>query len=336
MDGNLTPQQMLEVDKFLSENIDIKTEFEGLGNLALIPVEQVYTTKDKLLKKDTAFKADDDEFYRLCVASVEETITETEQHMLDGMLESNQERAEEYKLFMLTKLKPQLHIQYAKKSQLKRYSLLGISPRMAKGLSAAAAVAVLLLLFSNLFNFQGSVVSPEISSNENPLAQENANKPSDTKEDRKEDLLAKEFIPETNTLSKDVVAAIVPTLHQVSEEENVLKENQVVEEEVFEDAPTSIERMSSISLATISFGAEDVRIAAPLVLPSNVLPSTEQAVRQTKVIDVSDLVLLAFNRLFQKEENEYGIEAERNDKGELQRIHIETSLFALSTPVRRK
>jgi len=145
LDGNLNSLQVEQLELFLSENPDLKKEFEDLSTINLKPSKKSFPGKS-LLKKTTS-ELTGSQFEYLCIASLEDDITTSQEAELREIIEQYPEKKKTFELIQRTKLSP-VAVIYPHKNQLIKRSLTQRVIRLSViGLSAAAAVALIVMTY---------------------------------------------------------------------------------------------------------------------------------------------------------------------------------------------
>ncbi len=144
LDGTLDEDKTIALMIFLGENPDLREELEGLAPVMLkVPQEKGYLKKDNLYKRPEDLT--DQQFEYLCIADLENDITPDQKKELNKITGENEDKRRLHDLFQLTRLKPP-SIAFAGKGKLKRLTAGEKILRITLiGLSAAAAVILLIL-----------------------------------------------------------------------------------------------------------------------------------------------------------------------------------------------
>ena len=144
LDGNLNPDQVEALKTFLTENPDLQEEFTDLAQISLEPSDVIFTLKKDLLKPAGSYT--ESQFEKLCIASLENDLTPEQRVELKEIIYHNERKREIFELYQKLKLKP-LPISYKGKSTVKKITAGQKTLRWSfAGLSAAAAIALLLVL----------------------------------------------------------------------------------------------------------------------------------------------------------------------------------------------
>lgn len=161
LDGNLSEVRKAELLLFLEDNQDLKEEFNGIASVTLLPTDSYFRGKNNL-KKD-ASELTDNQYALLCAGYFENDLNESQKEDLLEIIENDPLRKKEFELIRKMKLISPA-ISYKNKNKLYRRTAFqkAISFSLV-GLSAAAAIALLIILapFSpekqpgNSINFSG-------------------------------------------------------------------------------------------------------------------------------------------------------------------------------------
>jgi hypothetical protein len=148
LDGNLSSDQIEIVMSFLKSNPDIKTEFDEMASLNLIPQETKFRNKE-LLKKSLR-ELSTSQFEYLSIAYLENDLKPTQLNELNEVIKMDPEKAGIHALIQKTKLNPS-DIKYVLKYQLikrtirqrvMRWSIIGLSTAATIGLLIISYVAI--------------------------------------------------------------------------------------------------------------------------------------------------------------------------------------------------
>lgn len=145
LDGKLNASQVDELLLFLDQNLDIKEAFEGMEDAVLIADTAIYPDKSSLKKKSFLKDGIDNEFDYLCIASVEGILSNNEKTLFEKSLQGDTIKQSAYKNFQKTKIQPQAAIQYNNKSHLKRTAIIPIRYSYFRASISVAATVTLLL-----------------------------------------------------------------------------------------------------------------------------------------------------------------------------------------------
>lgn len=138
LEGNLDAVQVSELLLFLEQNPDLKAEYENLELVYLTQDNIAPLDKSNLKKPDAAATKERNE--HLLIAQLEGDLTTGERNELERAKALYPELNTAEKLFALTKLTPDLSVQYRQKRGLKRFVLAAYYPTLTR----IAAVFILL------------------------------------------------------------------------------------------------------------------------------------------------------------------------------------------------
>lgn len=142
-DGILSDQQAGILKEFLAENPDLQEEFDALSVINLKPKKAAFAGKDRLIKTSADISSSDFEY--LCVAHLENDLNPEQASELLEIISSDSQKRKTFELFRKTRLTPPSYV-FSKKNQLKKVSPVFRIIRLASiGLSAAAAIALLIV-----------------------------------------------------------------------------------------------------------------------------------------------------------------------------------------------
>jgi len=144
-DGNLSDFQVEQLKLFLSENPELREEFDELTTFSLKPSVKSFPHKDHL-KKSTA-DLSGSQFEYLCVAYLENDISAGQQTELKESIDHDPEKKRTFELIQKMRLAP-ADIRYKHKNQLiKRTAVQRVIRLSVIGLSAAAAIVLIIMTY---------------------------------------------------------------------------------------------------------------------------------------------------------------------------------------------
>ena len=144
LDGNLNKDQVEVLKVFLEENPDLQEEFNDLAQISLEPSNHVFTRKKDLFK--TAVSYTESQFENLCIAGLENDLTPGQRVELNEIIDHDESKRKQYELYQKLKLKP-LTVSFKRKRTVKKITEGQKIVRWSFAvLSAAATIAILILL----------------------------------------------------------------------------------------------------------------------------------------------------------------------------------------------
>jgi len=145
LDGKLDEVQIQKLQTFLKKNSDLKEEYEDLDSIQLSPGKEAFPYKDHI--KKTTENLNESQFEYLCAAYLENDLLPDQVSELNEALSSQGSRRS-FELIQKMKLIPPV-IHYKSKHRLIKTTLTSKIIRLSvAGLSAAAMVAVGLIVFN--------------------------------------------------------------------------------------------------------------------------------------------------------------------------------------------
>jgi len=145
LDGKLSKDQVEVLKVFLRDNPDLQEEFNDLTQISLEPSYQVFTRKKALFKPAGGYT--ESQFENLCIASLENDLTPSQRHELQEIIDRDERKREQYEIYQNLKLKP-FPVTFKKKRTVKK---LTVDQKILRwsfaGLSAAATIAILIVLY---------------------------------------------------------------------------------------------------------------------------------------------------------------------------------------------
>lgn len=144
LDGEMSPEQVVELMTFFEENPDLKTELEEFEEINIEPDKKRFESKISLKKP---FIVNNSNFEDLCIASLEDDLTKEEVTLFQNWLQQNPLKTREFELYKKTRLIPE-KITFDYKSTLKKSSVVRFfTPKVRVYFSAAASIIILITLY---------------------------------------------------------------------------------------------------------------------------------------------------------------------------------------------
>lgn len=171
LDGKLNASQVDELLLFLDQNPDIKEEFEGMEDAVLIAETSVFPNKSSLKKKSFLKDGIDNEFDYLCIAAVEGVLSNEEKVAFEKIIKGDPIKQSAYKNYQITKVHPESGIQYANKSHLKRTAVI---PIRYSYLRASISIAATITLLLGIYTIGRIVIKDNIIENKTIVAESNS------------------------------------------------------------------------------------------------------------------------------------------------------------------
>lgn len=145
LDGNLSKEQAEELKVFLKENPDLEEELNGLDLVGLNPPDSFFSGKAGLGRSPENLS--DKEFEHLCIARLENDLTQGQKTELEEIISSDEIRRRSFELVQKLRLKPMAG-SFTRKSIVKRLTIGQKILRLsAIGVSAAATVALVIGIY---------------------------------------------------------------------------------------------------------------------------------------------------------------------------------------------
>jgi hypothetical protein len=145
LDGNLSYDQIEQLNLFLADNQDIQEELQEMSELKINPPSVEF--KGKAGIKKVPAEISDLQFEYLCEACLEKDLSEEELRDLSEIINSNPSRKNVFELFKKLKLTPPEIKFKNKKKLLQRTPFQKVIRSNVFSLSAAASVAILIVSY---------------------------------------------------------------------------------------------------------------------------------------------------------------------------------------------
>lgn len=145
LDGRLDKDQEKVLAAFLSDNPDLKEELSGLSSIHFDPPGFTFSEKKRLEKSENNYT--ESQFDNLCIAHLENDLSPLMEADLNRIISLNDEKRKRFEFIQKLKLKP-FSEGFQRKSSVKRLTIGQKIIRISvAGLSIAASVTILILLF---------------------------------------------------------------------------------------------------------------------------------------------------------------------------------------------
>ncbi len=175
LDNKLTGEQAKELDLFLEQNPDLRSEFTDFCMIGLKPVNSSFNRKDNL--KKSVEEISQNQFEILCAASLENDLDPDHEAELVEMVSANPERYKTLRIFRKLRLKAP-EVQFSAKGRLYRSTPSRKVIRLVlAGLSAAALITFFFLQgrlwqqdpgeIRAIIASENSVANPQVFSSDN-------------------------------------------------------------------------------------------------------------------------------------------------------------------------
>jgi hypothetical protein len=150
LDGNLTEAEIIELEKFLQENEDLREELEGLEKVSIHPEEQKFPLPENLKQIDLTLPVTEENYEFFMIADLEGDITSEQRNALDDYLSENPEKSKDQELYSGTQLKTEGNIFFPSKSKLKKSVFLTYKREIFSYAAVAAGIALLFYVWTVL------------------------------------------------------------------------------------------------------------------------------------------------------------------------------------------
>ena len=145
LDGNLSENQVEELELFLKENPDLNEELNMLAPFTLSPPDFIFRGKKDLNK--TPESLSESQFEHLSIASLENDLTPGQKSELNEIIGRDEMKRKSFELIQKLKLKPLAGSFSRKSSVIKLTAGQKILRWSFAGLSAAATIAIIVLAY---------------------------------------------------------------------------------------------------------------------------------------------------------------------------------------------
>lgn len=329
LEGNLDEHFVNEFIDFLQQNPDLKEELELFEPVALPDEPVVFENKSRLLRPDFDDRA---VFETTAIALLEGDLTDAEQQHFQQYLSENPQKQKEAKRFEKTRLQPDKAIVFTHKSRLRKSSGAGLF--LAWSMSAAAVLLIALALW----NFWPAGSPSEISQ---PVVAENP---------EPETTITTE--PQPRNVPQPVETAEI-TVEKTAKKQPVTPKKTVIENRAVQEdeikMPAAAERIEPVRLSHIAsieidnLPVEERKTGLTFAsVPPNFNPeyydendSSNKINMQFEYLSLEKIARSGMELITGITKNDK-ISYEKDDKGRVTHISVNTRLFDLSAPVKRK
>jgi hypothetical protein len=331
LEGNLSSADETMLLAFLEENQFLKEEFNLFLNSKLEPTSVAFNNREGLKKPDFSKNDISNEIDFLCIASIENDITNSEQVNLNSILKGNEENRKTLRLFLKAKLKPNINIKYAHKQSLKRFTILGFSQRVVKIASGVAAGLLLLIGSYSVVTFTQVEQNLQVAITNPVEIPVQVGLPANNEEtNHKKSLKNSTF---------NVTAKNITIIEKVVEPKTVDSTFFNANDEKLSDSTESlIKPIELIELFASSDASNRLAIAEITALAKSDIVSTAEIVthkRSKKEVGLFEIAQMGVSKFANYTDSDLSLNAQKNNNGKITRISFESSLFAISTPIRK-
>jgi hypothetical protein len=145
LDGNLSDADVRYLQGFLSENPDLKEEYEEISSVRLFPPSDTFLYKNSL--KKTLANLPEKQFEDLCIGHLENDLSSAQENELREIIDNDRDRNSTFELIQKLRLSPAEGI-YKQKNRLIRRPFVNKAIRFSLiGLSAAAIIIIILMTY---------------------------------------------------------------------------------------------------------------------------------------------------------------------------------------------
>lgn len=324
LDGKLSASLVDELLLFLDQNPDIKEEFEGMEDAVLVAETTFFPNKSSLKKKSFLKDGIDNEFDYLCISAVEGILSNDEKIAFEKSLQGHPIKQNAYKSYQKTKIQTQQAIQYPHKSHLKRTAIIPIRYSYLRvSISVAATITLLLGVYTI-----GKLVIKE-----NHI--ENTTIVTETFSNSNQNLSAVEIKQPVAVFESHVIAEVQQnTIVQTNSEVNIPNNEVIIDREEY--IPNSIKRKKLQPLKTeIDPQAEKLAQIVNKLYPEKQIID-EQLLAQHDESSTFEAIQNGVRFFGKLIGSDIKLDANKDKKGNIEKISFESKLIAFSTQVKNE
>lgn len=330
LDGNLSASEQAELRNFLNDNPDLAEELNGLEDIAVEPKTELFQNKQALHQIADQWGVKN-RFDFLCIAKTEGDITPSQQEELNKSIAENKNLATSLRVFTKSKLKADKNILFNQKSSIKRVSIINLTHRQfITFTSSVAAVGLIIFGLSIGFNkfLKNSVETEQLV----------ATTPEPIVIKKIEPKAANEILVKPE--KKAEPAKLITVDNKVSKPTITQKEATTIIEPQKERQTLIINKINRIEAAGLpqQLTVDDVTPLFAMANKNTIEPDMliESPNSGIRVIGLLELAQRGIERISKATGHNMVLNAQRDMEGNIRKIELETELFALSVPVRKK
>jgi len=329
IEGNLTKQDLVLLEQFLLQNPDLAEELNGINAVRLNPIDENAPSWLNLKKKEIDADVVIPRLDYLCIAKFEGDLTTSEANELYDTISTDTSIEKVSADYSHLKLKPDYKIIFSQKSSLHRVRIIGIT---RKSLINMVSVAASLGLFFGIYTLSKDIEIPnndiveQKSQNiiEQPTIEENPVVHSQIFVEHQPAVIVKSKLKEKSF--NEYNNNDINNINVEYERENVLPINP---------NPLKSFEISGQMAQTLPFGSKARDENYTELTNSETLVLT-QALGQSRVLDIYDLAQYGVKRLSYLTESNIALDLNRDSEGKIKKINLETGLFAVSVPLKKR
>lgn len=318
LDGKLSPEDEAELMLFLLKNPDIAEEFEGLNDASINPTKIQYPNKSVLKKQSVQPYGINNEVDYLCIAELEGDINQKEKEQLARLIENDESIRHVQTVLTNTKLNVPHEIVYPYKSSLKRLQVIPIRRTTYRiAMSIAATVTIMFAVYTTIDrNLTSNIVAE--SRNLNPTTTQNVNT------EPKAEVNAEHIAIETQNNTPRTQKNYSKKTTEPTKGKEWVREDIVIEK--LQPLSANINQIAQAEPLKLNFSQP---ISTKETLAESTIHEKNQPIGSAKEYTLADLAEIGIKRVA----NTFGIEynIQKNDKGKVEKLSIESSLLAFST-----
>ena len=342
LDGQMTPEQEQELQRFLDDHPDLRQELSGLEHTPMAPagMELSFPGKDRLKRSLTLADEGYTHLDELCIARMEGDLSAGQQKEFDRMLREDPQKQKTFHQYQKTRLQPDPSVIFPHKDRLKKGAVVPLFiKRNAHYLAMAATVLLLaglhlffpdagnLELPSAVNELQTSGVEPVVSAEGTSVAEPvgaNTELLADDKDYHLLNAVSVQPTPaEPQSMSREEASLVQNAMHRLQPRRGITIEEEPVLAQLQEPSLLLRNRKGE----PIQF---DTYQKMDRILDRQMAYALQNTIRepQFSLWDIADLGLEGISKLTGKE---LSLERHYNNQGKLQKLAFRTESFAMST-----
>ncbi len=327
LDGKLNPSLAAELLLFLDQNLDIKNNLDGIQDAVLVSENIEFPNKSNLKKKSFLKDGIDNEFEYLCIASVEGILTKPESDSFENFLNEDQLKQDQFIAFQKSIIKPNAAITYLAKQDLKRTRII---PIRYSNLRLSISIAASIALIVGVYTIGGLMIS---------------NAPLDKYANSN---LAESTSPPAKIISTETSSDVEPVYKKTvakNLEKRIINSTPADKQEkkskinVEESIPNIVHRIDLKELPNENVQEQELllhiaaKYGATNQINENLIAQQEIGSRESGAFEAIQYGVRSLGKIFGRD---IKLNANKDKKGNIEKISFESSLVAFSTPVRKK
>jgi hypothetical protein len=341
LDGNLDPRQVEQLISFLENNPDIKEEFNEITQYNISPDNNSFRHKNNL--KKTVSDLSESQFEYLCVAALENDLSDSQAAELNEIFAESPEKRKTYELIQKLKLSAPM-VEYRKKYKLIKLTTMQRIVRFtAIGLSVAATIAIMISIFNISVNKSTRIAIVNLKDTNAVVANQVKRAPIIPAVVEKET----KYLPLNNDLS---LQKTVSDEMKSSKTGSSVADSTIIKSTIQPVIISKIDYKENVRIAKGNFVGTLVAIKTPgnnipgtieepgsggfiaKIFREKILKASDPEQGQLKVFEIADAGITGLNKLLGWQ---MSLKKNKDTKGEVKSVYFSSKLLKFNAPVKK-